>query len=141
MARSEQAQNAYNVRRRVQRCIARIDPRLSLGECDGELFDGPALEVVYRRVEARDGLHYVTHDTGILEDEQRDKLLEVFHLLERKGLPVKYADRDSGASFPCLEIALDEGHHNRPLATIARGVYDHGAEAMMPLVRGLGLHL
>src|SRR5579871_4869457 len=68
MPRSEEAQHAYNMRRRVQRCIDKVDPRISLGQCDGELFDGPALEVLYRRVEVRDGVYYSFHDDAIPED-------------------------------------------------------------------------
>jgi hypothetical protein len=129
------------MRRRVQRCIDKVDPRMSLGECDGELFDGPAIEVLYRRLEVRDGVHYSFHDDAVPEEEQKEKLTELFRMLERKGLPVKYADGDTGANFPCLEIALDEDFHNRFMATIAKGVYEQGEEAMLPIVQRLGLHL
>jgi hypothetical protein len=141
MPRSDEARHAYNVRRRVRRWSDKIDPRLSVDERDGELFDGPAIEVLYQRIDVRDGVPYATHDDSIPEDEQRDKLSALFRLLTQKGLPVKYADRDSGAHFPCLEIALDEEYHNRLMATIARGAYEHGAEAMRPLVKHLGLHI
>jgi hypothetical protein len=114
---------------------------MTLGQCDGELFDGPALDVVYRRVEVQGGVHYSFHDEAIPEDEQKEKLVELFRMLEGKGLPVKYADRDTGANFPCLEIALDEDFHNRFMATIARGVYELGEEAMVPIVKRLGLRL
>jgi hypothetical protein len=36
---------------------------------------------------------------------------------------------------------LDEEFHNRFMATIAKGVYEQGEEAMLPIVRRLGLHL
>jgi hypothetical protein len=113
---------------------------MALNECDGELFDGPALEVWYRRVEVRGGVHYACHDKAVPEHEQRAKLTELFGVLERKGLPVKYADTGTGAYFPCIEVALNEDFHNCVMATIAKGVYELGEEAMMPIVRRLGLH-
>jgi hypothetical protein len=112
-----------------------------LGQCDGELFEGPVLDVLYRRLETRQGVRYLHHDDSIPEEEQRERLTELFRALEGKGLPVKYADRSTGAHFPCLEVALDEEYHYSVMTTIAKGVYEHGEEAVRPIVKRLGLRI
>jgi hypothetical protein len=141
MARSEEAQHAYNMRRRVQRCIDKVDRRLALLQGDGEFFEGPVLEVWYCRTEERSGVSYLRHDESIPEQEQRVRLTALFQLLEGRGIPVKYADQRTGAHFPCLEIALDPEFHVRMMATIAKTAYERGAEQAEAIVRRLGIHL
>lgn len=141
MPRSEDAQCAYNVQRRVQRAVDRIDSRMLVVECDGTLFERPALDVSYRRLEDQNGVTYVVPDDTVPESAQQANLMRLFHVLEDKGLPVKYADRDSGANYPCLEVALDEEYHRQFMTTIAAAVYEQGEEAVLPIVKRLGVHL
>jgi len=141
MPRSEEARHAYNLWRRVRRAADKVDPRLHVGECDGELFDGPAVDAWYMRAELRVGVPHGVHDDTIPEEEQRARLGALFLALEAKGLPVKYADLDTGASFPCLEVALDERHHNRVLAAVAKIAYELGPERAAEAADILGLRL
>ncbi len=141
MPRSEDAQYAYNVRRRVQRGVERIDARMLVAECDGSLFEGPAVDVSYRRLVDQTGVTYVVPDDTVPASAQQANLVRLIHLLEDKGLPVRYADRDTGANYPCLEVALDEEYHRQFMTTIAAAVYEQGEEAVLPIVNRLGVRV
>lgn len=141
MPRSDESRHAYNVRRRVQRAVDRIDSRMMVAECDGALFEGPAVDVSYRRLEEHGGVACVVPDDSITEPEQQANLIRLFHVMEGKGLPVTYADRGVGANYLCPEIALDQEYHRQFMTTTAAGVYEQREEAILPIVKRLGVHL
>lgn len=146
MPRCEESQHAYNVLRRVKRACTKVDPRIpEPHEGDRYLWEGPVIDIGYWRSvpdeQYPDASRLIYDDLLVPYKEQKAKLRELALLLTDKGLPVIYADQDSGTFWPCIEVALDLPFHNAVMARVAGQIYEYGEEAMAPVSQKLRLHI